>query len=220
MQGVDDLVMGDALDVDVEDVQVRGPPMGHVSRCAPIPLSRVMVLVVLPSGIVAAGADPKLLVGKVAIEGDDIVLLLVLLDCAEVVMVCREPQAVAPGVVVVVPAGGQRVEGEVEPQLVLVVAFNLEVQGITKDLDVGVAEGVPLGPSVCPAHALVYGIRPAPAAVDLAVEHPIGVPGALPDSGILPPIVPPERRVGAEQAEPCRDRQGCEQPSSRNGGIP
>ena len=50
-----------------------------------------MVLVVLPSGIVSAGADPKLLVGKVAIEGDDIVLLLVLLDCSEVVMLPREP---------------------------------------------------------------------------------------------------------------------------------
>ena len=198
MQGVDVLVMGDALDVDIEDVQVGAPPMGHVFRCTPVPPSRVMVLVVLPTGVVAAGTDPELLVGKVAIEGDDIVLLLVLLDCAEVVMVCREPQAVTPGVVVVVPAGGQRVEGEVEPQLVLVVAFNLEVQGVTKDLDVGVAEGVPLGPSVCPAHALVYGVRPAPTAVYLAVEHPIGVPGPLVDRGILSPIVPPECRIGAE----------------------
>jgi len=89
--------------------------MGHVLRGAPVPFPRVMVLIVLPAGIVPTGADPKFLIGQIAIKGDYVIFLLVLLDCPEVIMVRRKPYALSIGVVVSVSAGSQRIKGEVEP---------------------------------------------------------------------------------------------------------
>ena len=63
VQGADRLVVTFPLDVDIEDVEVCGPSMGHVFRCAPVPFSYVAVLIVLPAGIVPTGADAKLFIG-------------------------------------------------------------------------------------------------------------------------------------------------------------
>ena len=163
----------DLIDSDVSELEPCCETVRKTAARSAMPLGSVLVGAALPPGVecrlLARGRTTGIVILEVAVKVKNLMGVIggILINApAVVVLAVIVPEAVR-GAVVCVAAGRERIEAEVVPQRVLIVALDLQVEGATELL--GSRPTCPFAPACCIAHALGAGVRIRPTPANMAV---------------------------------------------------